>query len=389
MAVADRTYTWQEVDRMLESGDVKGKLSKADLPTPALIVDLGAFEWNVKKMVDYVQSKGRSFRPHAKTHKCSHIAKVLLEAGAVGVCAAKISEAWALAEGGAKGLLVTTAVIGATKIQRGIDLARRRPETMFCVDDAQNVRDWNDAAAAAGITVNVAIDLFVGNRTGILPGDAAIALAELIDKQPNLRLAGLQAYCGFAAHTIGFDERKRVSIEAMTPAVETRRALEAKGIACPLLTGGSTGTYNIDTDLDGMNELQPGSFIFMDVDYNRIGAQSGDAFYGDFRNALFVTTTVVSKPKEEQPVVDAGLKSFSTDKPFPPYWRGGDGLTFQFAGDEHGRLMKPARAVSVGDRLDFVIPHCDPTVNLYDRMYAVRGEQVEAVWRIDARGRAQ
>ncbi len=389
LETAKRTYTWLEVDRMLDSGDVKGKLGKHDLPTPALIVDLDAFEANVAKMFRYVKGKGRAIRPHAKTHKCPEIARYLLNAGAVGVCAAKLSEACALADGGATGLLVTTAVIGVRKIERAIALAQRRPETIFCVDDPRNVEDLSAAAAAANVTLNVAIDLWVGNRTGIVPGPPAIALAELIARQPHLKLAGLQAYCGFAAHTVGFDNRRKVSMEAMAPAVEMRRALEAKGIPCPLLTGGSTGTYNIDSDIDGINELQPGSFIFMDVDYNRIGGQSGDEFYGDFANSLFVLTTVVSKPTATMAIVDGGFKAFSTDKPWPPRWNGGDGISFGFAGDEHGRLALSTAAANVGDRLEFIIPHCDPSVNLYDRMYAFRGEQVEAVWRITARGMAQ
>lgn len=389
LQAAGKTYSWAEIERLIARGEVKGKLSKDDLPTPALIVDLDAFESNVDKMVRYVKGKGRAIRPHAKTHKCPAIARYLIRAGAVGACAAKISEAEALADGGVSGLLITTAVIGKHKIERAVALARRQPDTIFCVDNAQNARDLNDAARAARIKLNVAIDLFVGNRTGILPGEAAVRLAEAIQALPHLKLAGLQAYAGQASHTIGFENRRRVSKEAMAPAVETRRMLESKGIPCPLLTGGSTGTYNIDTDLDGLTELQPGSFIFMDVNYNRIGGESGP-IYQDFRNSLFVRVTVVSKPKDDMAIVDGGLKAFSTDKPFPPEWRGGSDLPYAFAGDEHGRLtLKGGKQVNVGDRLEFIIPHCDPTVNLYDRMYAVRGEQVEAVWRIAARGRAQ
>lgn len=176
----------------------------------------------------------------------------------------------------------------------------------------------------------------------------------------------------------------------MMPAVETRHALEKKGIACPWLSGGSTGTYNIDTHIEGITELQPGSFMFMDIDYNRIGGESGSAVYNDFQNSLFVLTTVVSKPKDDTAIVDGGLKAFSTDKPFPPVWRGGDQLPYAFAGDEHGRLtMTSGKQVNVGDRLEFIIPHCDPSVNLHDRIYAVRGEQVEAIWRVAARGLGQ
>jgi D-serine deaminase-like pyridoxal phosphate-dependent protein len=387
---AKRTYSYAEIDRLIARGDVKGKLTREDLPTPALILDLDAFESNATKMIGYVKGKGRAIRPHGKTHKCPEIAKYLIRQGAVGACAAKLSEAEAFADNGVTGILVTTAVIGKTKIERAVALAKRRPETIYCVDNAQNVQDLNEAAAAAKIKLNIAIDLWVGNRTGIAPGDGAVALGELVASQSSLKLAGLQAYAGHASHTVGWENRKRVSIAAMTPAVETRRALEKKGIPCSWLSGGSTGTYNIDTDIDGITEMQPGSFMFMDVDYNRIGGQSGSAKYEDFQNALFVMTTVVSKPKDDTVIVDGGLKAFSTDKPFPPEWRGGTDLPYAFAGDEHGRLsMKGSKQAKVGDRLEWIIPHCDPSVNLYDRIYAVRGDNVEAVWRVAARGMSQ
>jgi D-serine deaminase-like pyridoxal phosphate-dependent protein len=223
---AKHSYTYAEIDRLIARGDVKGKLSKADLPTPALLVDLDAFESNVKKMVSYVKGKGRAIRPHGKTHKCPDIAKYIIQQGAVGACSAKISEAEAFAENGVTGLLVTTAVIGKTKIERAIALATRRPETIFSADNAQNIHDLNDAAAVAKIKLNIAIDLWVGKRTGIVPLDPAVSLGELIAKQPHLKLAGIQAYAGHASHTVGFDNRKRVSLEAMSPAVETRHMLE-------------------------------------------------------------------------------------------------------------------------------------------------------------------
>ncbi|MBL8179135.1 MAG: DSD1 family PLP-dependent enzyme [Bryobacterales bacterium] len=383
-------YTFAEIDRLIARGDVKGKLSKEDLPTPALIVDLDAFESNVKRMVAYVKGKGRAIRPHGKTHKCPEIARYLISQGAVGACAAKLSEAEAFAANGVKGLLVTTAVIGRHKIARAVAIAKRHSGIIYCVDNTQNAQDLNDAAGAAKLSLNVAIDLWVGRRTGILPGDPAVALGEAIAKLPNLKLHGIQAYAGHAAHVNGFANRKKVSIEAMSPAVETRRALEKKGIACPWLSGGSTGTYNIDTGIDGVTELQPGSFVFMDIDYNRIGGASGSEVYNDFQNSLFVLTTVVSKPKDDTAIVDGGLKAFSTDKPFPPQWRGGSELPYAFAGDEHGRLtMTAGKQVNVGDRLEFIVPHCDPSVNLHDRIFAVRGEQVEAVWPIAARGLGQ
>ena len=261
---------------------------------------------------------------------------------------------------------------------------------MFCVDNAQNVRDLNEAAGAARIRMNLAIDLNVAGRTGIRTGEPALGLAQAIASLPNVKFAGLQSYAGHASHKQGFEARKALSREAMAPAVETRRLLEKSGIECPLLTGGSTGTYNIDSEIDGITELQPGSFVFMDIDYNRIGGKDGDV-YRDFKNSLTVLTTVVSKPSDQQAVVDGGLKAFSTDKPFTPEAKGIEGLVFTWGGDEHGKLnlAKASAPVNVGDRIEFVIPHCDPSVNLYDRIFGVRGDAVECIWPIAARGMSQ
>lgn len=388
---ASRNYTYAEIERMISRGDVKGKLSRSDLPTPALILEMDAFEENVARMSAYAKQHNRALRPHAKTHKCPEIGVALIKAGAVGACSAKISEAEALSAGGVTGLLLTSAMVGRTRIERAVRLAKRRPETMFSVDNAQNVDDLNAAAVAAGIHLNLMIDLYVGRRTGIQPGQPALGLAQHIAGLKNVRFAGLQSYAGHASHVNGFENRRRVSQEAMGQAVETRRLIEKSGIPCPLLTGGSTGTYNIDSEIDGITEMQPGSYIFMDTDYNRIGGSNGAAVYQDFKNSLFVITTVISKPSDESAVVDGGFKSFATDKPFTPQLRNMPEVPFSWGGDEHGVLnvTKATSAIKLGDRLEFFATHCDPTVNLYDQIYAVRGDSVEAVWRIAGRGKTQ
>ena len=391
LAAARGSYSWGEIEKMIERGDVKGKLTRADLPTPALLLDLDGFESNVRKMAAYVKSRGRALRPHGKTHKCPEIARRLIEAGAVGACAAKISEAEVFAAAGIRGLLVTTAVVGQYKIERAIRLSKLAPDTIYCVDNMQNATDLDAAARAAKLTLPVAIDLWVGNRTGILPGAPAVALAEGLQGLKNLKLTTMQAYAGPTAHVIGFEARKKASQFEMGKAVDTLAAIRKKGIECPRLTGGSTGTYNIDCEIDGVTELQPGSFMFMDVDYNRIGGSDGNEFYGDFQNSLTVFTTVVSKPSDQLAVVDGGLKAFSTDKPFPPRIKDNSAVTFAFGGDEHGKLTfgAGAKALQVGDKAEFVIPHCDPSVNLYDKLFCLRGDNVEAVWRIAARGMGQ
>jgi D-serine deaminase-like pyridoxal phosphate-dependent protein len=382
--------SWSEIEKLLARGDVKGKLSRDDLPTPALLLDLPAFEANVAKMAEHCRSSRRALRPHGKTHKCPAIAHALINAGAVGACAAKLSEAEVFARHDVKGLLVTTAVIGKHKIERAMRLASARRDTILCVDNAQNVRDLNEAAGLARVRLNLAIDLNVAGRTGISPGQAALGLAQSITPLPNVKLAGLQAYAGHASHKVGFNARKALSQEAMAPAVETRRLLEKSGIECPLLTGASTGTYNIDSEIDGITELQPGSFVFMDLDYSRIGGKESDV-YRDFQNSLTVLTTVVSKPSDSQAVVDGGLKAFSTDKPYMPEAKGMSGLTFAYGGDEHGKisLASASASVNVGDRIEFIVPHCDPSINLYDRIFGVRGDAVECVWPIAARGMSQ
>jgi D-serine deaminase-like pyridoxal phosphate-dependent protein len=383
-------YTYAEVERILVAGDLRGRLTRHDLPTPALLLDLDAFEANVAAMARHCRAHGLALRPHGKTHKCPEIANALIRAGAVGACAAKVSEAEVFAAHGVTGILVTTPVVGRDKIERAVELARQHGDTLFLADHPANVRALDVAAAAAGVVLNVVIDLHVGRKGGVLPGEPALELARLVASLQHLNPAGLQAYAGFASHTVGYDQRRIASAEALGPAVETKRLLDRDGIACPLLTGGSTGTYDIDTAIGSVTELQPGSFIFMDLDYRGIGGRDGGAFR-DFRAALTVLTTVVSKPTSALAIIDAGTKAFSTDRPLVPEAIGVKGVTYAWGGDEHGKLdvRRASAAVELGDRLEFVVPHCDPTVNLYDRIYCLRGDVVEAAWPIAARGKSQ
>lgn len=385
------TRTWSEVERILARGDVKGKLSKDEFPTPALLLDLDLFEKNVAKMAAHAKSKGRALRPHAKTHKCAEIGKYLIKQGAVGACAAKISEAEALANEGVTGFLLTGAMVGQWRIERAVAFARRRPETIFIVDNAQNAKDLNDAAGTGKVKLNIAIDLLVGRRNGIQPGEPAAALAQAVSQLPHLKLAGLQAYSGNSSHVKGFPERKKTSQEYMGMAVETRRLVEKKGIPCPWLSGASTGTYNIDSEIDGVTELQPGSYLFMDQGYNAIGGADGNERYSDFANSLTVVTTVYSKPADDTAIVDGGLKTFATDSGGVPQSISHKGVTYAWGGDEHGRLdlKNSEKPVNLGDRVEFLVPHCDPTVNLHNSIVCHRGGQVEAIWKVTARGMLQ
>ena len=363
---------------------------RQEIPTPALLLDLDAFEDNIAKMSSHVKARNKAFRPHGKTHKCPEVARALIGAGAIGCCAARLSEAEVFSAHSIPGLLVTTAVIGKEKIARAVALAAKASDTIFVVDNRQNVRDINDAAGTrhGGEPIKLAVDLFFG-RTGVQPGPPAVELAQLIDSLPNVVFVGLQSYDGAAAHTTPFDARSARTASTMAKAIETKVLLERSGLACPMVTAGSTGTYRFDSENPGITELQPGSFVFMDMEYGQIGGPDGSE-YRDFKNSLTVVTTVVSRSPGIA-IVDGGYKAFSTDRPFTPAAVGLDGVTYHWAGDEHGRLdtSQASADIRVGDRIEFIPPHIDPTVNLYDDIYALRGDRVEAIWPIAARGKSQ
>ena len=364
---------------------MRGKLRSVkkihDLPTPCLVVDLDRFEANLEKMSRFTREHRIALRPHAKTHKCVNIARRQIDRGAVGICAATIAEAEVLVRGGVRGLLITGEMVGDPKIARLMRLVSQAPDTMVVVDNVSNVMDLEGAAARAGIALSVLIDLDIGqNRTGVQPGEPALQLAQEISRSKHLALKGICAYAGHAAHVVGFEERREASRRALGKALATRDLLLKDGHRVEILTGASTGTYNIDADIDGMTEMQSGSYVFMDVEYRKIGGSSG-AIYEDFAPALCVLSTVVHR-SDKKAIVDAGIKALATDRAFGPEVLGMSEIPYEFAGDEHGRLLLNDDRIQLGDRLRLIIPHCDPTVNLYDRFFCVRGEVVEDEWPI-------
>jgi len=365
-------------------------MTRDEIPTPALLLDLDRFERNLARMAAHVRRAGKALRPHAKTHRCPEIARRQVAAGALGVACAKLGEAEVMAGAGVRGLLITTEVVPAQAIARLVRLLGEAPDTMVVVDDADNVAALGRAAREAGRRLDVLVDVDVGGRrTGVPPGAPAVALARAVVAERGLRLRGLQGYAGHCAHVVGWKARREASHAAMAPLMETRRLFEAAGLPVDVVAGGSTGTHDIDVELEGLTELQSGSYCVMDLDYRRIGGRQGEALT-EFEMALTVVATVVSVPTADRAMVGAGLKAFSTDKPFPPEAVERPGVEYGFAGDEHGRLTitDPSRAPRLGERIEFFPPHCDPTINLYDRIYAVRGRDVEAVWPIAARGRS-
>ncbi len=359
-----------------------------ELPTPSLLLDMDLFEANLDKMSRNAKRHSIGLRPHAKTHKCPEIARRQVEAGALGACTATIHEAETLAAAGIPGLLITSEMVGRNKMERLVALTRRQPDTLSVVDDLGHARQLNDAAEAGDVRLNVLVDIDpMGRRTGTTAGAAAMALAEGILKLSKLNLRGVHSYSGASSHVVGFAERKAHSAEVMAPPIETYQRMKKAGMPVEILTGASTGTYNIDPFLDEITEMQVGSYVFMDVDYRIIGGEGGEV-YDDFAPALTVLTTVMSKRHRDLATLDAGMKAFATDRESVPEVKGISGTRYQFGGDEHGMLQlpNPSREIKLGDRLEFVVPHCDPTVNLYNFLLLRRGEQVEGYWPVAGRG---
>jgi D-serine deaminase-like pyridoxal phosphate-dependent protein len=380
-------YDVDDIERRLAKGKSIEGVSKQDLATPSLILDLDACEYNIRTMAEHAKKAGVDLRPHAKTHKTPEIAKRQIAAGAVGVCCATVREAEVMSAAGIGGLLVTSECVGPNKMARLVRLTKQRPETMSAVDSAWHAKQLSDIAQAYKITLNVMVDIDpTGRRSGIAPGPGALDLAKTIDGLPGLKLRGVHGYSGASSHVTGFSERKAHSAEVMTPVIDSFLAMQKAGLSAEIMSGASTGTYNIDPGFKGMSELQVGSYVVMDVDYRRIGGQSGEV-YTDFKPALTVLATVMSKNYDDIATIDAGLKAFATDRKFGPEPLV-PGVTYSFNGDEHGRLHldKAEREVKLGDKVELIVPHCDPNVNLYDRMIVCKGDKVVEIWQVAGRG---
>jgi D-serine deaminase-like pyridoxal phosphate-dependent protein len=352
--------------------------------TPALILDLDAFERNIQSMAAALRGKTARLRPHAKSHKCAEIARRQIAAGAVGVCCQKVSEAEALVAGGITDILIANEVVGAVKLERLAALAHKA-RLGVCVDAAENVAALDAAAARARVRLDALVEINVGaDRCGVEPGAPALALARAIAASANLRFAGLQAYHGGAQHLRSVAARRSAIGRAVELVRTTRAMIEASGIRCETVTGAGTGSFPLELASGAYDELQPGSYIFMDADYSR---NEFDAAWPPFEQSLFVWTTVMSRPNAARAVVDAGLKASSVDSGMPRVWQR-PGVEFVKASDEHGvlALAPGSDAPALGEKLLLVPGHCDPTVNLYDWFVCVRGGIVEALWPVNARG---
>jgi 3-hydroxy-D-aspartate aldolase len=364
------------LDTSVRVGD---PLSAVD--TPALILDLDAFEQNLKAMAYFARQHGVALRPHAKTHKCSEVARRQIELGAVGQCCQKVGEAEVLVAGGVRDVLVSNQVVGANKLERLARLARSA-KVSLCFDSVAMVRAASDAAGAAGVTLGGLVEIEVGmKRCGVAPGAPAADLARAIADAPGLTFVGIQAYQGKAQHFRTLAERKAAIDFAVAAIRETIAAIEAVGLSCDSVTGAGTGTFPLEAGSGVYTELQAGSYAFMDADY----ALNHDRV--NFAHSLFVLSTTMSVAGEGWVVLDAGLKSFSGESGLPIVC-GHAGLKAVGLSDEHTKVeVAPGTPrPMLGEKLLLVPGHCDPTINLHDHYVCIRNGVVEAIWEIDARG---
>jgi 3-hydroxy-D-aspartate aldolase len=365
-------------------------MDESEIQTPCLVLDLDALERNIKKMGDFAKSHGMRHRVHGKMHKSVDVA-LLQESlgGSCGVCCQKVSEAEVFARGGIKDVLVSNQVTQPAKIDRLARLPKLGARAICCVDDMDNIPNLSAAAVKHGTQIECLVEIDCGaGRCGVTTTPQVVELAKAIDAAEGLKFAGLQAYQGAMQHLDSYEERKgktQVAIDMVRDAVDT---LKGEGLECDIVGGGGTGSYYFESASNVFNELQCGSYAFMDADYGRILDENGNRIdRGEWENALFILTSVMSHAKADKAIVDAGLKAQSVDSGLPVIF-GRDDVQYVKCSDEHGVVMDTGGVLKVNDKLKLVPGHCDPTCNVHDWYVGVRDGKVETLWPVSARGKA-
>ena len=360
----------------------------AALDTPSLLIDLDLMQDNIVLMQERLRGSQVRMRPHLKTAKCPEIARILLKAGALGGCVSKVSEAEVMAQAGIEDLLITSEIVGPPKVARLVQLVEQHPQVKVVVDSIEGATALNQAMQSVQKSLDVLIEIDVGqHRCGVQPGEATLQLAQQLAGLSFLRLRGVQGYEGHLQHIADADERERNCRRSMQLLTSTVEALRHAGFPIEIVTTGGTGTAQICASFPTVTEVQPGSFIFMDADYLH-------ALGPTYASSLTVLSTVISRPAPQRAIIDAGLKSLSTDSGMAEL-KDTLGIRYSPLGDEHGGLtwdngyMKSQAAPKIGDRIELIPSHCDTTINLFDTYYAHRDGKIEAIWSIAARGKVQ
>lgn len=364
--------------------------SRARLETPAAVLDLDIFERNIATLAETCKRAGIAFRPHAKSHKCSEIARRQMAAGASGICCAKPGELLALFEGGANDLMLSAPIASPAKIDALARAAAKGARIGIVVDRLDLVSAYARAAARHATSFDVFVDLDTGlKRSGVASGQEAVALARAVTGEPSLRYVGVQAYQGKVQHIDDFGARRTANDEANRMLRAMLAVLEQAGLAPDIVSGGGTGSHLLDGEERVLTEVQPGSYVFMDEAYNTVDV------YGhggpEFGPALRVAVTVIGHSSAGFAITDGGSKSFALDGPPPRVFVSGELVgRIEWCGDEFGRVLpEPGRAtLPIGAVVECTVPHCDPTTNLHDFLHVVSGDRLVALWRVEARGRA-
>lgn len=378
-------YSFPELEARIARKDFHD-ISKADLPTPCMVLDQDLFDANVQKMAQHCKSNNINLRAHVKIHKCPEVSKRQQALGAIGVCCATIAEAELMSNSGIRGVLHTCQPVGRNKVSRAVALAKKDPTTNWVVDDPITVDTLEEAAGAAHTKMNIVVDVYAGlTRQGAQPGDTALALAHKVAKCKNLHLIGIMGYSGGASHTHGFEARKKRSAEDIAGMLDTAQRAKKDGLPIQIVTGGSTGTYNID--VGSLTELQAGSYIFMDTLYRKIGGKDDPEVYSDWQPSLTVLTTVISKTRPTMASIDAGNKALlrPTDQV-----KGRPGVRVENGGAEYGLLLwnDGDRDIKLGDKVEIYPSNLDMSTNVYDRYYIAKGDRIVDVWPIMGRAGA-
>ncbi len=365
-------------------------MDQKDIQTPCLVLDLDALERNIKKMGDWAKAHNMRHRVHGKMHKSVDVALLQEKlGGACGVCCQKVSEAEVFARGGIKDVLVSNQVRQPEKIDRLARIPKLGARAICCVDDVTNVADLSQAAERHGTEIECLVEIDCGaGRCGVTTTSAVVEIAKAIDAAKGLKFAGLQAYQGAMQHLDDYEERRAkidIAVAMVKDAVDT---LKTEGLDCDIVGGGGTGSYYFEGTSGVYNELQCGSYAFMDADYGRILDKEGKRIdQGEWENALFLLTSVMSHAKAEKAIVDAGLKAQSVDSGLPKIY-GRDDVEYVKCSDEHGVVADPDQVLSINEKLWLVPGHCDPTCNVHDWYVGVRAGKVETLWPVSARGKA-
>ena len=363
-------------------------MDEADIQTPCLVIDLDALEPNIKTMAGFAKDMGVCHRIHGKMHKSVDIAKLQKElGGSCGVCCQKVSEAEVFARGGITDVLVSNQVRDAAKIDRLARIPKLGARTIVCVDAVENVADISAAAVKHGTTIECLVEIDCGaGRCGVAAGQPVVEIAKAIEAAPNLKFSGIQAYQGAMQHMKDYNDRKakiEIAVEMVSQSVEM---LKAEGLECDIVGGAGTGSYYFEGTSGVYNELQCGSYAFMDADYQTINDKNGKPI-SEFENSMFILTSVMSHSKSDKAICDAGLKAQSVDSGLP-YIFGRKDVEYIKCSDEHGVISDPNGVLKINEKLKLVPGHCDPTANVHDWYVGVRGGKVEVLWPVSARGKA-